>query len=497
MNAIDQYVAPARPDLAQQGPSNARSAPDSNGTQSFGDAYNKAANTNQNGASAKQSTDPKSQGGKDEQQDSHAPATQDKTAVAEDAQGKPQMGASKVTGAIFKLAAEQTGSTSDKAETDAAALAKAIDDAKAASAKKDAKADGKDAAPADAGAGNQAVVAQDASKTEDDAAAAALKLLNASAAAQPGKKVPDDKEAKAGADDKKSDDVKDKAPSADTQAAGAMAASAMIVAGDQKGDPNDDGKGSQQDDRTPGKAVAIGVKADFSASDETASKTSSSETAGKTDGVTVLDARRFIGSGQALSSNTHAVMSGMKADGDWAAAMKAASAAATHVPEQRTAAPVNTLKIQMTPENLGNVTATLRLHGDQLTVHLSVESGEAFKQLSHDKDGLIQSLKSQGFSVDNVSVQLAPASMADKAVAQSASGQQTGGQQTGGQQTGGQQMQDGNSAGQFAQQGRGQENGRRQQDNGFSGNWQGNEKNATYDTGAVAADTTRSGQVYL
>ena len=181
-------------------------------------------------------------------------------------------------------------------------------------------------------------------------------------------------------------------------------------------------------------------------------------------------------------------MSGMTVDGDWAAAMKAASSANALPTEARTATPVNTLKIQMTPESLGNVTATLRLHGDQLTVHLQVESGEAFKQMSQDKDGLIQSLKSQGYSVDQVSVQLAPAAQSsDRTVAQTSSGQQTGGQQ----------MQDGSSAGQFAQQGREQDNNRRQQDNGINANWQSDDTSVAVDPVAAASDTARSGQVYL
>ena len=140
----------------------------------------------------------------------------------------------------------------------------------------------------------------------------------------------------------------------------------------------------------------------------------------------------------------------------------------------------------MTPESIGNVTATLRLHGDQLTVHLQVETGEAFKQLSQDKEGLIQSLKSQGFTVDQVSVQLAPAPTTDKTVAQTSAGQQSGGQ-----------MQDGSSAGQFAQQGREQDNNRRQQDNGFNANWQGDDKIGAVDPVAQPSDTARSGQVYL
>ncbi len=330
--------------------------------------------------------------------------------------------------------------------------------------------------------------AQAPAPAEQDAAAIALKLLGADtpAKAQDKKVEPEASAAKDEAGKEDATDAKsDAAPHADANGVMASAVLAVHMAGGQAKDQQEQGK--PRTDELPAKAVAAaGTQTQGpAATDDTTKAAGAGETV-KPETITVLDARRFVGSGEGMSANTQAVISGVTSDNDWAATMKAASAAANATPEPRTGTPVNTLKIQMTPESLGNVTATLRLHGDQLTVHLSVESGEAFKQLSHDKDGLIQSLKSQGFSVDQVSVQLAPAPTTDRTVAQTSTGQQAGGQ-----------MQDGSSAGQFAQQGREQDNNRRQQDNGFNANWQGDDKSVAADPVASSSDTARSGQVYL
>lgn len=480
MNAIDQYVAPPppRPDQQQAASSSSRSSNDGNTGPSFGDVYNRSANSSQN----------------DQQKSQEGNPAQANAQSTSDAAGKPldekTTSQSKVSGVIFTLTGEtataatlkKTGAADDKAAKAATAeeLAKAMADAEDALAK--AKGDKKDA-------DQKATNAQ-----QPDNAAELLKLLGAQAGVEgKSKKTASEADTKQlGTDKDKKADAKDK-DGADAKAAttanDALAAANLPVeaVGNRPGNQDDqNGKNAKaQADASVLKAINSGT----GKSTDNVPGTESDGKAAKSETLTVLEARRFVGSGEGLSSNTHALISGMKGDSDWAAAMKAASAANTNVPEQRTATPVNTLKIQMTPENLGNVTATLRLHGDQLTVHLSVESAEAFKQLSHDKDGLVQSLKSQGFTVDQVSVQMTPASV-DKSVAQSSSGQQTGGQQAGGQQ-----MQDG-SAGQFAQQ-RGQENNRRQQENGFSANWQADDRRTTIDTGSVASDSARTGQVYL
>src|SRR3546814_13168401 len=59
--------------------------------------------------------------------------------------------------------------------------------------------------------------------------------------------------------------------------------------------------------------------------------------------------------------------------------------------------------LQMNPHALGSVTATLRLVGEALHVHLTVETRAAFRQLSDDSSGMLDALRAQGFSVDQVS----------------------------------------------------------------------------------------------
>lgn len=488
MNAIDQYVAPAPPRPNPQ-PAQSPRGSDTSGSPTFGDVYNKAANANQSGNDA---SDPQKAG-----DDAPPPKADAKTGTAAEKAApegeKKSTGASGAGTAIFALAADLKGKKTGK-DADQAVDAKVTEDPVAVVPKQDGKDKAADdiqklidkTKTAQADAQPQAPAA--AAATETDAAAIALKLLGADATTKGAdKKVqPEEAGKKEEPAENKATDAKADAGGATTDAANTLAAASLLVhaAGGQAKDQQEQGKPKSDD--LPAKTVgALGPQGlGGASSDETT--TSGAGDAVKPETVTVLDARRFVGSGETISANTQAVMSGVSGNGDWAAAMKAASAAATETPEPRTATPVNTLKIQMTPESLGNVTATLRLHGDQLTVHLQVESGEAFKQLSQDKEGLIQSLKSQGFSVDQVSVQLAPAPATDKTVAQTSAGQQSGGQ-----------MQDGSSPGQFAQQGREQDNNRRQQDNGFNANWQGDDKNVVADPVAPGSDTPRAGQVYL
>lgn len=147
--------------------------------------------------------------------------------------------------------------------------------------------------------------------------------------------------------------------------------------------------------------------------------------------VTVVDARRYIGLAEA--GNAAAVTGAIAQDPEWAASLSA-TGGLTHSEAAATGKVVNTLKIQMHPIELGLVTATLRLHGDELVVSLQVQTGEAYRQLTDDQDAIVRALRGQGFAVDQVSVQLAPADRS--ANAQDDRGQQ-GQQQFAGQPQGG------------------------------------------------------------
>ncbi|MBZ5760396.1 MULTISPECIES: flagellar hook-length control protein FliK [unclassified Rhizobium] len=154
-------------------------------------------------------------------------------------------------------------------------------------------------------------------------------------------------------------------------------------------------------DRASGKVQSLDLSASRNADDtpQLDIKSASGDT-GAT--VTVLDSRRFVG--LADGSNSALVANSLTGNKDWAAAMQP-NAALTGASATTSASKVmNTLKIQMNPDNLGIVTATMRLSGEQLSVDLKVHSAEAYRQLSNDQSAMIDSLRQQGYSVDRMTV---------------------------------------------------------------------------------------------
>ncbi|QRM54244.1 flagellar hook-length control protein FliK [Sinorhizobium sp. BG8] len=173
-----------------------------------------------------------------------------------------------------------------------------------------------------------------------------------------------------------------------------------------------------------GREMELGISGDG----ETATiRDANAATTAKSDAVTVIESRRYLGLAQ--SSNSAAVTAAIAQDPDWAAQMTSASG----LDSSATGTTVNTLKIQMSPIDLGLVTATLRLSGDELVVSLQVETGEAYRQLTDDQDQIVKALRSHGFAVDQVSIQFTPT---DKG----ASGGQQGNSQSQPQFTGQQQQ---------------------------------------------------------
>ncbi|WP_427927968.1 flagellar hook-length control protein FliK [Agrobacterium cavarae] len=124
------------------------------------------------------------------------------------------------------------------------------------------------------------------------------------------------------------------------------------------------------------------------------------------DVVQVLDSRRYL----ALSptSNAANVTASMATDPDWATAMAAKTSGAPLVTS--TGQVVHTLKIQMSPVELGHVTAAMKLVGDELSVHLTAHTLKGYAELQKDSSAILDALKSQGFSVDQVTVSLSSAS---------------------------------------------------------------------------------------
>ena len=59
--------------------------------------------------------------------------------------------------------------------------------------------------------------------------------------------------------------------------------------------------------------------------------------------------------------------------------------------------PAHTLKIELHPAELGAVTASLRMAGEQLSIELKVETAEAHRRLSVDSEAIVSSLRGLGY----------------------------------------------------------------------------------------------------
>lgn len=68
------------------------------------------------------------------------------------------------------------------------------------------------------------------------------------------------------------------------------------------------------------------------------------------------------------------------------------------------AVPTHILKIELHPAELGMVTASLRLAGEQLSIELKPETHEAYRRLATDSDAIVKSLRGLGFDVDKVTI---------------------------------------------------------------------------------------------
>ncbi|MCF6369557.1 flagellar hook-length control protein FliK [Rhizobium halophilum] len=141
--------------------------------------------------------------------------------------------------------------------------------------------------------------------------------------------------------------------------------------------------------------------------------------------VIVLDSRRFIGF--QTGANSASLMAAMVGDQAWTAAMQADASLSNIATQSSSGSVVHMLKLQMTPHDLGTVTATLKMNGEQLHVQLTVETRAAHRQLSEDSSGMLDALRSQGFTVDQVTISIAPSAESDPQKGQQ--GAQSGQQQ--------------------------------------------------------------------
>ncbi|CAN7232178.1 flagellar hook-length control protein FliK [Pararhizobium sp. LjRoot255] len=213
------------------------------------------------------------------------------------------------------------------------------------------------------------------------------------------------------------------------------------------------------------------------ASDEDKAGAASMTTA-KTETVTVVEARRYLG--LASTSNASAITSQIASNPEWVNALQQSTAASAPLTEASTGKVLNTLKIQMHPIDLGTVTATLRLKDDELQVELKVETGDAFRQLSDDQDAIVKALRAQGFAVDQVSVVFNSSDSSSGNNPQQQAQSQTG-------------QQGREAAGDGLAPGREQRNDSGSQEQG-GGRWTGNEGTSDASSGA---EPGRTGDVYM
>lgn len=184
--------------------------------------------------------------------------------------------------------------------------------------------------------------------------------------------------------------------------------------------------------RADGKGQALAMRVGPSDGETVKYDIGSAKDGGQT--VAVLDARRYIAP---ASTNAATITAAMMGDGEWASAMMPGSELANAASQSSSGKVVNTLKLQMSPIELGNVTATLRLSGEELTVQITVETHAAHKALSEDQGDMLKALRAQGFTVDQIQVSLnvGAADRADSGQT-GAQGQSSGQQAQGGPQGG-------------------------------------------------------------
>ncbi|SMC84972.1 flagellar hook-length control protein FliK [Rhizobium sp. RU36D] len=230
--------------------------------------------------------------------------------------------------------------------------------------------------------------------------------------------------------------------------------------------------------RADGKGPSMAIKGGEQASEARADGAAAAKDAGPT--VTILDARRFLA--PVSDSNAANISGAFLGDKTWVEAMRAGSIDSIDSMTANAGKVVNTLKIQMTPIELGLVTATMRLSGETLSIQLTVESPAAMHKLKEDSNDIMSALKAQGFAVDQIQISVAASSRSDT---------DTGSPQQ--QSAGGQQSAPGGGQGGQAQR---QQNGSTPANNSNAAGMKTDEAVATQRTQG-SADGVRPSHVYI
>jgi chemotaxis protein MotD len=103
-----------------------------------------------------------------------------------------------------------------------------------------------------------------------------------------------------------------------------------------------------------------------------------------------------------MSQTTSALIDAIASDGGLRQAVSTSSA--TSQTASSVAVPTHILKIELHPAELGMVTASLRLVGEQLSIELKPETHEAYRRLAADSEAIVKSLRGLGFDVDKVAI---------------------------------------------------------------------------------------------
>lgn len=103
-----------------------------------------------------------------------------------------------------------------------------------------------------------------------------------------------------------------------------------------------------------------------------------------------------------ISQTTSALVDAIVSDGGVQQAFSTASL--TSRTANSVAVPTHVLKIELHPSELGTVTASLRLSGEQLSIEMKPDTHEAYRRLTADSDAIVKSMRSLGFEVDHVTI---------------------------------------------------------------------------------------------
>lgn len=131
---------------------------------------------------------------------------------------------------------------------------------------------------------------------------------------------------------------------------------------------------------------------------QTAAKASSS--AGR---MEVVSQQSFPAPAQSpISQTASALVEALASDNGVQQAFTGASAGSQTT--SSVAVPTHVLKIELHPSELGSVTASLRLSGEQLSIEMKPETHEAYRRLTADSDAIVKSMRGLGFDVDKVTI---------------------------------------------------------------------------------------------